>query len=80
MAQLNMHMTPEFADDLDRFMRARKLANKSEAIRLAVREGLERALDEAGCTDFRSLIGAATRAPVAARPRFTSHDQLWDEP
>lgn len=38
MAQINLHVTPEFEDALDTLMRARGLRSKSEAIRHAVRE------------------------------------------
>lgn len=38
MAQLNLHVTPEFEEALEAFRQGRQLASKSEAIRLAVRE------------------------------------------
>ena len=38
MAQVNLHVTPEFEEALDALMRGRALGSKSEAIRLAVRE------------------------------------------
>lgn len=38
MAQVNLHVTEEFAAALEALMRGRGLRSKSEAIRLAVRE------------------------------------------
>lgn len=38
MAQINLHVTPEFEEALDALITGRGLASKSEAIRLAVRE------------------------------------------
>lgn len=38
MTQINLHVTPKFEADLARLMKNRGIKNKSEAIRLAVRE------------------------------------------
>jgi len=38
MAQINLHVTPDFEEALEALMRARALPSKSEAIRYAVRE------------------------------------------
>jgi len=78
MAQMNFHTTPDFEEALARFMRLRGISTKSEAVRVAVREGLERALSDTGCADFHDLVGLATRAPLAPEPRFSSHDALWE--
>lgn len=77
MAQLNVHITPEFDEALRRFMRLRGLENKSEAVRLAVWEGLERAEAGGRACDFGEWLGAAVEAPVNPRPRFSSDDDLW---
>jgi Arc/MetJ-type ribon-helix-helix transcriptional regulator len=78
MAQLNVHVTPEFEEALARLVRLRKLASKSEAVRVAVRETLERETQRAGGPDFRSWIGAARKVPLNPRPRFRSDDDLWE--
>lgn len=78
MAQLNINLTREFEVALERFMRLRGLRTKSEAIRLAIQEGVERSLEGAGRSSFSSWLGAATRAAVNPHPRFTSDDELWD--
>lgn len=80
MAQLNVHVTPEFEEALMRLVRLRKLGSKSEAVRVAVRETLERETQRAGTPDFRSWIGAALRAPLNPKPRFRSDDDLWESP
>ncbi len=76
MSQLNINMTPEFETALKRLMQARGLKSKTEAVRLAVREALERARP-AGKTDFTSWIGLGNAAPGNPRPRFPSDDALW---
>lgn len=78
MAQLNMHTTPEFEEQLARLMQLRGIATKSEAIRVAVREGLARAVrGRSQELDFRDWIGAAREAELAPRPRFATDDDLW---
>ena len=78
MSQLNLHLKPDFERDLARFMKLRGLSTKSEAVRVAVREGLERALRAGGsATDFRKLVGTGLRAAVNPQPRFESDDDLW---
>lgn len=77
MGQLNMHVTPEFDQALAELMRRRKLATKSEAIRLAVQEAVARLRGEQRRVDFREWIGAGLAVPPNPRPRFRSDDDLW---
>lgn len=77
MGQLNMHLTPEFEKMLHRFMRKRQLKTKSEAIRIAVKEGCEHAQKPLPKTDFVHWIGAAKHAPLNPNPKFESDDALW---
>ena len=77
MSQLNIQVTPEFAEALARFMKARSVPTKSQAIRLAVQEGLEHALGLAAPADFRSLVGIGNGAPRNRSPRYRSDDDLW---
>ena len=77
MTQLNMHIKPEFERDLARFMSLRGLRPKSEAIRLAVREGLERARAAPPGRSFISWAGAGLGAGTNPEPRFPSDDDLW---
>lgn len=77
MSQLNIHLTEEFEKRLAQLMRLKGLKTKSEAIRLAVAEAVEREIQKSPTTDYRSWIGEALRAPVNPRPRFRNHDELW---
>ncbi len=78
MAQMNLHLTPEFERDLARLMTLRGIRTKSEAVRVAVREGVERARREAGArADFAAWKGSALGAAVNPEPRFAGDDDLW---
>lgn len=41
MSQFNLNITEEFSQDLARYMKARGIGQKSEAIRTAIKEALE---------------------------------------
>lgn len=78
MGQLNIHLNPAFEKALREFMRARKIQTKSEAVRVAVQEGLERATRGAEGTDFKAWLGLGLKGgPVNPNPRFRSDDDLW---
>jgi Arc/MetJ-type ribon-helix-helix transcriptional regulator len=75
VAQINLNVTPEFERNLRRYMRARGLRTKSEAIREAVREALgmtQRAASPAELDAWLGLAGGGRR-----RPRFAGEDDLW---
>lgn len=76
MEQLNVRVTPAFETALREFMRRRGLRSKSEAIRLAVAEALDRTADMPA-PDFRAWIGLARQAPLNPSPRFATDDDLW---
>lgn len=77
MAQLNLHVTAEFQEKLQKFRKLRGLPSKSEAVRVAVGEALEREEQRTRPTDFRQWIGLGNRSPKNPSPRFTSDDDLW---
>jgi hypothetical protein len=77
VGQLNINMTEELEVALGRFMRLRGVRTKSEAIRLAVQEGVERSLQGGKRRSFRPWLGAATTAPLNTQPRFACDDDLW---
>lgn len=79
MAQLNVHLTSDFERDLRRFKDLRGLPSKSEAVRVAVREALEREIRQPPRVDFRTWFGLARKAPLNPGPRFEFHDELWDD-
>jgi len=78
MSQINLHTTPAFERALARLMKVRKIATKSEAIRLAVEELAAREVRRRPGR-FRGWLGQATRAPENPAPRFRSDDDLWGE-
>ena len=77
MPQLNMHLTPEFEQSLADYMRLRHLKRKSEAIRQAIREALERERSRRQPADFTTWLGLANRVPQNPQPRFSTDDDLW---
>lgn len=78
VAQLNINQTPEFEDDLLRLMRIRKIATKSEAVRIAVRESLERSLESTTSVNYREWLNLARGEGENPSPKFQSHDEIWD--
>ena len=78
MAQINIHLRPEFEKDLSRFMKLREIPTKSEAVRVAVHEGAERSVrSRKSRPDFRKWSGRALDAAVNPHPRFANDDDLW---
>lgn len=75
---MNLHLTPEFERHLAQLMRLRKIPTKSEAIRIAVRESLERMAFRKPF-DFSRWAGAALKAAPNPKPRFQSDDDLWEK-
>lgn len=79
MSQLNIRTDKALERKLSRLMKVRRIATKSEAIRFAIHDCLERALEQSEIsTDFNSWIGWAKRAPLNSNPKFQSDDELWD--
>jgi hypothetical protein len=76
MKQLNLNVTPEFERDLRHFMKKKRIAKKSDAIRRALHEAAARTQANTDF-DFRSWIGLALKAPLNPKPRFKSEDELW---
>ena len=77
MSQLNIHMTPAFERALKRLMRTRGIKTKSEAIRLAVQEPLQRPAEHPP-VDWKELVGIANKFPGAPRDQWLSEDELWE--
>lgn len=77
MSQLNIHMTTEFARDLRSFMKARHLKTKAEAVRVAIKEGLEHTIYHEKATDFSTWVGLGKQVPTNKKPKFRSDDDLW---
>lgn len=77
MSQLNIHLTPRFEHDLKKFMKLRHINTKSEAIRVAVQEGIQHALVHTKSIDFKEWLGLANQAPLNKKIKFSSDDDLW---
>jgi len=78
MAQVNLHVTEEFAEDLGDLMRLRNIRTKSEAIRVAVMEAAGSARKKEGF-DFDRWRGLALEFPEQPSPRLLSDNDLWDK-
>jgi len=77
MAQLNVHLTPEFEEALTEYMRLRHLRTRSDAVRLAVQEAVDRERRLRIVPDFSRWLGMAKQVPENPNPRFRSDDDLW---
>lgn len=77
MSQLNIQMTAGFEEDLRLFMRVRGIGTKSEAVRVAVAEGLQAARCRQSTPDFTLWIGLARHGDESPEPRFRSDDDIW---
>ena len=79
MAQLNLNLDDEFEKNLAEFMRLRQIPTKSAAIRLALKEGVEKLRRIKRAADFNQWLGAGLAAPLNPKPRFKTHDDVWDK-
>lgn len=77
MQQLNVNVTPEFAKDLETYMKRKGIRRKSDAVRQALREALARAAPGGIHYDYRVWLGMGLKAPLRRKPRFRSEDDLW---
>ncbi len=78
MAQFNINLTPEFEKEIALYMKKKRVSTKSDAIRQALHEAVERLKSQRTDTDFRRWRGLALKAPLNTKPRFKSEDELWD--
>ncbi len=77
MPQLNIHLTPEFEKALTEYMRLRRVRTKSDAVRLAVLEAVDRERREQPTPRFSQWLGLGRQAPENPNPRFHSDEDLW---
>lgn len=77
MPQLNLHLSPEFEQALAEFMRRRQIRTKSDAVRVAVQEAVERERRAYLVPDFSQWIGLGKQAPENPHPKFRSDSDLW---
>jgi hypothetical protein len=76
MAQLNLHITPEFESQLAVLMRLKAIPSKSEAIRMAVAAQAKAAQMSQLRRDFSALVGLIK---PNQRARFEDDDALWEQ-
>lgn len=77
MTQLNLHVTPIFERDLKKFMKVRSIKTKAEAIRVAVKEGLEHSVASKKIIDFSVWVGLGNQAITNKKTKFHADDDLW---
>jgi hypothetical protein len=77
MSQLNIHLTSSFEKDLNQFMKLRHINTKSQAIRVAIKEGIQHSITHAKSLDFTSWLGLAKQVPANKKPKFSCDDDLW---
>lgn len=77
MTQLNIHMTQVFEKELLKFMKLRHITTKTEAVKVAIREGLEHSIGHLKSTDFSQWVGLGNQAPIKKKVKFHSDDDLW---
>jgi len=77
MAQLNVNLDPATENNLGRLMRLRAIRTKSEAVRVALAEAVERATRSGAAAKYSEWLWIGNRVPVNSRVRFTSEDDLW---
>ena len=77
MAQINLNVTKEFEEELATWMKVKGIPTKSEALRVAVREGLARARESRRPADYTALIGAGKKGFPNPHPRFKKDGDLW---
>ncbi len=79
MAQLNIHLNADLEENLARLVRLKGLRSKSDAVRIAVKEAVERETRMRTTVDFGQWIGLALKAPINRKPRFQTDDDVWGE-
>lgn len=79
MKQLNIQLDQRLARGIEILIKERNLKGKSEAVRLAVQEAVDRLLGARGSgAALRNSLGfALSIGKVKSTRRFKSEDELW---
>jgi hypothetical protein len=77
MGQLNINLTKAFEEDLERYMELRHISTKAEAIRTAIRDGINQATFQTVDVHFDKWIGLGLEVPINKNAKFQSDDDLW---
>jgi metal-responsive CopG/Arc/MetJ family transcriptional regulator len=78
MSQINIIVTEALEKDLKKYMQRKGITQKSEAIRSALHESVERLEHKNDGKDFRSWLGLGLLSPPNTQPKFKSEDDLWE--
>jgi hypothetical protein len=78
MSQLNIQMSAAFEQKLKRYMRARGIKKKSDAMRQALDDAMKLPTKKPTKTSFRDLLGSANKFPQRPRREWLSEDDLWE--
>ena len=78
MTQLNINLTPDFEKDLKNYMKEKGCSQKSEAVRLALHEAVERLKGQKIKTNYKVWRGIALMVSQNPKPRFKNDDNLWN--
>jgi hypothetical protein len=76
MPQINLIITTEFEKNLKQYMRYNKIRKKSQAIRQALKDAVEKTKKKT-FTDFRDWRGLGLKTPLNSNPRFKKDEDLW---
>jgi metal-responsive CopG/Arc/MetJ family transcriptional regulator len=76
MSQISVELNPELEHALAEYMKLRHIETEAEAIRVALRELVERARP-ASRSDFSRWLGLGLQVPENPAPRFHSDHDLW---
>lgn len=77
MPQLNIRLTAHFAKDLNKFMRLRHINTKSEAVRIAIKEGIQRTFTQTKLINFTEWLGIAAEIPPNKNNKFSYNKDIW---
>jgi hypothetical protein len=76
MGQFNLNISEAFEKDIATYMKFKNIKFKSQAIREAISECLEKYRNPQ-LADFKSWLGAGNKAKRNPKPRFKNRGQLW---
>ena len=77
MSQLNVNLDQATEENLRQLMRLRAIRTKSDAVRVALAEAVERATLGRTTVKYAEWLRLGTRVPLNPSARFAGHDDLW---
>jgi metal-responsive CopG/Arc/MetJ family transcriptional regulator len=80
MSQINLQVTNDFIKSLKFYMRKRGIKTKSQAIRQAIQDAVERiskAEEDDGTVGLEDLLGIGVGNNLNHSPHFKNDSELW---